>query len=169
MSVPTPPAAKPPKDPFGPPLDEGQVREVFRRLSARPPAEQRAFVTRINWNLLDPTVELQLMAWLARGVAGPEPAFALELLNKLPHPKRARHAARFRALLADLSPATAAQLQNAFGPVLGGLPKRPGGQRPGGGPPKPDSPPKPEPEPKEASHEQLESLKAFFDKFGGNR
>ena len=147
---------KPGKDPFGPPLEEAQVREVFRRLLARPLAEQQAFIGKVNWNLLDATVEAHMMAWLAGAIAGPSPEFALGILDRLPHPKRGRHAERFRELLPGLPPKTAERLQNAFGPVLGGLPKRPKAA-PG------------KPEPKEASSEQLESLKAFFDKFGGNR
>jgi hypothetical protein len=147
-----PPKGKPGKDPFGPPLEPAFVREVFRRLEARTPAEQRAFVTKVNWNLIDPTVEAHLMAWLARALKGPNREFALGVLDKLPHPKRARHVERFRAFLPDEA------LQNAFGPVLGGLPKRPGAR-------KPDA----RPEPKEATGEDLQRLKSFFDKFGGAR
>jgi hypothetical protein len=97
-----------------------------------------------------------MMAWLAQALGGPSQAFVLETLEKLPHPKRARHVEVFRALLPGLEAQTAEQLQNAFGPVLGGLPKH--AQKKGG-----------KPEPKEATGEDLQRLKSFFDKFGGAR
>jgi hypothetical protein len=78
------------------------------------------------------------------------------VLDKLPHPRRARHVDRFQAILPELPPATAQALQNAFGPVLGGMPKRPGAKAKA-------------PEPKEASGDDLQRLKDFFDKFGGAR
>ncbi|MDB5099292.1 MAG: hypothetical protein JWM80_3713 [Cyanobacteria bacterium RYN_339] len=158
---------KPGKDPFGPPLEPAQVREFFRRLEARPAEDQRAFVAKVNWNLLDATIEARLMAWLADALQDSNRDFALGILDKLPHPKRARHVERFRAALADLPAATAEKLQNAFGPVLGGLPKRPGGKAA----PATNAPPaaKTTQDPKEASGEDLERLKAFFDKFGGAR
>lgn len=163
MSQPAPQKGKPGKDPFGPPLEESQVREVFRRLAARPPKEQQAFVGRVNWNLVDATTEHYLMAWLAGALGGPSSQFALETLDKLPHPKRARHVERFRALLDNLDVDTARRLQNAFGPVLGGLPKRPyGGKKPAAATATPD--------PKgPASGEELQRLKDFFDKFGGTK
>lgn len=151
-----PAKGKPGKDPFGPPLDDGHSREFFRRLAARPAAEQQAFIGKVNWNLVDAGTEAHLMAWLATALRGPSRDFALGVLDRLPHPKRARHVERFRALLASLEPAVAEKLQNAFGPVLGGLPKRPFHK-------------KPVETPKEASGEDLERLKAFFDKFGGAR
>ena len=122
---------KPGKDPFGPPLEEAHVRELFRRLAARPATEQQAFVTRVNWNLLDATSERYLIAWLATALFGGSRDFALAVLDRLPHPKRARHVERFQALLPRLAPDVAEKLQNAFGPVLGGLPKSPRVKKPG--------------------------------------
>lgn len=165
MSAPAPEnKGKPGKDPFGPPLEESHVREIFRRLSARPPAEQQAFIGRVNWNLVDAATELHLMTWLEAALHGPSRDFALGVLDRLPHPKRARHVARFRATLPRLSPDVAERLQNAFGPVLGGLPKRPGAR------PAVNKGPAPaKPEPKEATGDDLQRLKDFFDKFGGTR
>lgn len=159
MSKPTPAEptkGKPGKDPFGPPLEEAHVREVFRRLVGRPPAEQEAFIKRVNWNLVDAATELHLMAWLDAALAGPLANFALDTLDRLPHPKRARHVGRFRARLGTLDQVTGKRLQDAFGPVLGGMPKR-----------KASGKATPAAAPKEATEDELQRLKDFFDRFGG--
>jgi hypothetical protein len=162
---------KPPKDPFGPPLDHGQMREVFRRLSHRPQAEQELFVAKVNWNLLDEPTEHRLMGWLLDQLQSGEPAredFALRILDKLPHVRRAKHAPRFARILEALEPETARRLADAFGPVLGGAPKRPkGAAKPQPG--KPVAPPAPPAPPREASTDDLSKLKDFFGKFGGAR
>lgn len=160
---------KPQRDPFLEPLDPAQVREFFRRLEARPQAEQQAFVARVNWNLVDPTTESRLMAWLATNVASGDPSredFALALLDKMPHFRRGRYAAQFQALLPRLRESVATRLANAFGPVLGGEPKRstkPGAAKPGAAKPAPIAPNR------EANADDLSKLKDFFGKFGGAR
>lgn len=166
MSEPTPPRPKP-KDPFGPPLEHNQVREVFRRLGTRPQAEQEAFVSKINWNLLDESSEYRLVGWLLdnlRSPDAPRQAYVVALLNKLPHHKRARHAPRFRALMETLSPTLRTQVADAFGPILGGAPKP---SKAKGKPPAPAPVAKAEPPtPKEATGDDLAKLKDFFGKFG---
>lgn len=164
MADPTPDPRPKPRDPFGPPLDHNQVREVFRRLAARPQSEQEAFVAKVNWNLLDEPSEHRLVGWLLDNLRSSDPArqaFVIRLLNKLPHFKRAKHAPRFQAVLAELSPDLAQEVADAFGPVLGGAPKASakGGKKPARSP---------EP-PRDASGEDLEKLKDFFGKFGGAR
>lgn len=149
-----------PSSPFGPPLDDGEARELFRRLSARPQAEQQAFVARVNWNLIDPATEQRLMTWLAGGLLLPEPerqAFVLKTLDKLPHPRRGRHASLFAELLPALDEDLRLRLQTVFGPVLGGPRKKSS---------RPMPPPAP---PKAASHDDLSKLKDFFGKSGGAR
>ncbi|HEY9722331.1 MAG TPA: hypothetical protein V6D47_09965 [Oscillatoriaceae cyanobacterium] len=149
---------KKPRDPFIAPLDGPQLRGFFRRLHARPWAEQQAFVARVNWNLVDPGTEYHLMSWLAMQLESSEPerqAFALATLGKLPHFKRGRHAERFKRLMPRLDTDLATRLAEAFGPVLGGPPKRPKG--------------KPAAAPKVASVDDLSKLKDFFGKFGGAR
>jgi hypothetical protein len=180
MPEPTPgtePRPKP-RDPFGPPLDHNQVREVFRRLATRPQADQEAFVSKLNWNLLDERAEHRLVGWLLDNLCSGEPArqaYVLKLLNKLPHFKRARHAPRFQAVMASLSPDLAEEVADAFGPVLGGAPKKstkgPAAavKAPGVPAPKPvvqTGGRSPEP-PREASGDDLSKLKDFFGKFGG--
>lgn len=153
---------KKPRDPFIGPLDASQLRGVFRRLYARPWAEQQAFVARVNWNLVDQATEHHLMAWLAAQLVSSAPehqSFALATLGKLPHFRRGRYAERFRALLPQLDADLAARLAEVFGPVLGGPPKR-------GKNAKPKAPPAPQ---KEATADDLSKLKDFFGKFGGAR
>jgi hypothetical protein len=174
---PGPSKGKPGKDPFGPPLEEAHVREVFRRLVARSAAEQQAFVAKVNWNIVDPITELKLIAWLEQALYGTSCEFALALLDRLPHPKRARHVERFQLALPRLPREVAERLQNAFGPVLGGLPKRPAGNR--ALPAKPHTPKPndhlakhesvaaPTEPPKDAGGDELQRLKEFFDRFGG--
>lgn len=147
-----------PRDPFGPPLAADELRELFRRLSARPWADQEAFVARVNWNLADPNGEARLMAWLLGCITHAEPArqvFALKILDRLPHPKRARHADAFAALLPALDEDLQARLKNAFGPVLGGA------RKPSKKPAAATAPPQP---PKAASSDDLAKLQAFFKK-----
>lgn len=180
MAAPTPGAEPRPKprDPFGPPLDHNQVREVFRRLAKRPQAEQEAFVSKLNWNLLDERAEHRLVGWLLENLCSGEPArqaYVLRLLNKLPHFKRARHAPRFQAVLPQLSPDLAEEVADAFGPVLGGAPKK-SSKGPAAAAKDPAGAPQPPtttgavraPEPaREASGDDLSKLKDFFGKFGG--
>lgn len=177
MADPTPGAGPRPKprDPFGPPLDHNQVREVFRRLAKRPQAEQEAFVSKLNWNLLDERSEHRLVGWLLDNLCSGDPArqaYVLKLLNKLPHFKRARHAPRFQAVLTQLSPDLAEEVADAFGPVLGGAPKKSSkgpaatAKAPAGAPQPPAAVRAPEPA-REASGDDLSKLKDFFGKFGG--
>jgi hypothetical protein len=91
----------------------------------------------------------------------------VQLLNKLPHFRRAKHAPRFQRLLGDMPPDLAAQVADAFGPVLGGAPKRP--KAPAKGPVKAPAAPKEEAPTQEASTDDLSKLKDFFGKFGGAR
>lgn len=159
---------KPPRDPFGPPLEHGHVREVFRRLEKRPQSEQEAFVAKVNWNLLDETTEFRLMGWLIDNLQSQDPArqaYVVKVLNKLPHFRRAKHAPRFQRVLGQLPPEVAAQVADAFGPVLGGAPKRPKGAPAV----KPQAPKIEAAPPKEATGEDLSKLKDFFGKFGGAR
>jgi hypothetical protein len=163
--APAPPRDTRPKPPhpFGPALDDGEAREFFRRLGARPVAEQEAFVGRVNWNLIDPGVESRLMAWLAGLLLLPDAdrqRFALRTLDKLPHPKRGRHTSLFAELLPALDEDLRARLAAAFGPVLGG-PRKPSSR-----PAKPAPPPAP---PKAASSDDLAKLRDFFGKSGGAR
>jgi hypothetical protein len=162
---------KPPKDPFGPPLDHGQMREVFRRLALRPQPEQELFVAKVNWNLLDESTEFRLMGWLIDQLRSGVPAredFAVRVLDKLPHVRRAKHAPRFAHVLDALEPETARRLADAFGPVLGGAPKRPKGpSKPQ--PAKPRAAVTPPAPPREATTDDLSKLKDFFGKFGGAR
>lgn len=152
---------KPGKDPFLPPLDAQQTQEFFRRLEARSQEEQEAFVKRVNWNLLDATTDHRLFGWLITNLASGDVTrerFVLTVLAKLPHPRRARHAPRFQPLLDRLEPTVAKELAAVFGPVLGGPPKRPASKGPARPAPKAQEPPR------EASNDDLERLKHFFNK-----
>jgi hypothetical protein len=144
------------------------MREVFRRLARRPQAEQEAFVAKVNWNLLDEATEFRLMGWLIDNLRSQDPArqaYVVKLLEKLPHFRRAKHAPRFQAVLAELPLEVASQVADAFGPVLGGAPKRPKSA-----PAPVKAPAKAEPAPpKEATNDDLSKLKDFFGKFGGAR
>ncbi len=158
---PTPPRPKP--HPFGPPLDDGESREFFRRLSARPAPDQQAFVGRVNWNLIDQPTEQRLMTWLAGGLLLPDPerqAFVLKTLDKMPHPRRGRHASLFAELLPALDEDLRVRLQTVFGPVLGGPRKKSNRPATQAAPPAP---------PKAASGDDLAKLKDFFGKSGGAR
>lgn len=149
-----------PAHPFGPPLDHGEAREFFRRLAGRPFAAQQAFVAKVNWNLIDAATEHHLMVWLAGGLLGSDPeeqGFVLKTLDKLPHPKRGRHASLFADLLPALDEDLKVRLQAVFGPVLGG--PRKASKRP-------VAPPA---TPKAASGDDLAKLKDFFGKSGGAR
>lgn len=158
-----PPDPRPkPSSPFGPPLDDSESRELFRRLTARPAADQQAFVARVNWNLIDQATEQRLMTWLAGGLLLPEPerqAFVLKTLDKMPHPRRGRHASLFAELLPVLDEDLRVRLQTVFGPVLGGPRKK------STRPPAQAAPPPP----KAASDDDLAKLKNFFGRSGGAR
>ena len=152
-----------PAHPFGPGLDDGEAREFFRRMSARPSADQQAFVARVNWNLIDLATEQRLMTWLAGGLLLPDverQRFVLKTLDKMPHPRRGRHASLFAELLPALDEDLQARLKAAFGPVLGGPRKKPA---------KPAASAAPPPAPKAASGDDLAKLKDFFGKSGGAR
>lgn len=152
-----------PSHPFGPPLDDDESREFFRRLSARPAADQQHFVGRVNWNLIDQATGQRLMAWLAGGLLLPDPerqAFVLKTLDKLPHPKRGRYASVFAELLPVLDEDLRVRLQTVFGPVLGG-PRKASSRA--AAPAAAPSPPTP------ASGDDLSKLQAFFGKSGGAR
>ena len=150
-------APKPQKNPFSAPLDFDQLHEFFRRLEARTPAEQAAFVRRINWNLLDAGTEHRLVSWLIGRLRSAEPDVALEVLGKLPRYRRGRYAPRLSPLVGTLPPETA----RALAALLPGLRA-----------PKPAPAPKqarPPATPKAASEADLSQLKDFFGKFGGAR
>lgn len=149
-----------PAHPFGPPLDDGEAREFFRRLAGRPFEAQKAFVGKVNWNLIDAATEHHLMVWLAGGLLGSDPerqGFVLKTLDKLPHPKRGRHATLFAELLPALDEDLRVRLQTVFGPVLGGPRK------------KSNRPAAPAAPPTAASNDDLAKLKDFFGKSGGAR
>lgn len=146
-----------PRSPFGPPLDEVEFRGALRRFWGRPYAEQEAFVARLNWNLVDPQTEAGLFGWLAHCLlsdATDQQAFALKLLGRLPHPRRARYATLFTSVRDQVDEDLAARLAAVFGRVLGGAPKRK---------------PRPPETAKPAETSELERLRDFFQKSGKAR
>lgn len=162
------PKPKPQRDPFGEPLDPGTLREFFRRFYARPQAEQEAFIARVNWNLLDQPTEHRVIEWMITNLRSGEAAridFVLAQLEKQPHPRRGRHAVRFRQVKAELPEPLQKRLADVFGPVLGGAPKRPGFKAQQNRP-QPQAAPA---APREATSDDLSKLKDFFGKFGGAR
>ncbi|MEB3197635.1 MAG: hypothetical protein VKP62_10575 [Candidatus Sericytochromatia bacterium] len=124
----TPPDPRPkPRSPFGPALDEPELRGWHRRFRQLPLTEQLTLFARTNWNLLDPAVEHLWMHWLADCLRQDDPEIqgkTIQALSRLPHSRRARHVSLYSELLPELDADLAARLADAFGPVLGGAPRR---------------------------------------------
>jgi hypothetical protein len=116
-----------PRSPFGPTLDDVEFRGAMRRFWGRTYDEQEAFVSRLNWNLVDAQTEAAFFHWLGHCLASRAPlqqGFALKLLGRLPHPRRARYATMFGRIRDEVDDDLAARIAEVFGPVLGGAPKR---------------------------------------------
>jgi hypothetical protein len=114
-------------------------------------------VARLNWNLVDPQTEAGLFAWLARCLlsdVAKQQAFALKVLGRLAHPRRARYVTLFKQVQEQVDEDLAARLADVFGPVLGGAPKRKT---------------RPPEAPKPADAHELERLREFFQKSGKAR
>lgn len=146
-----------PRSPFGPPLDDTEFRGALRRFWGRSYAEQEAFVARLNWNLVDTQTEAGLFNWLAHCLTSDAPnqqTFALKVLGRLPHPRRARYVTLFAQVRNRVDEDLTARLAEVFGPVLGGPPK---------------SKKRSHEASKPADAQELEKLRAFFQNSGKAR
>ncbi|MEB3328372.1 MAG: hypothetical protein VKQ33_03975 [Candidatus Sericytochromatia bacterium] len=143
------------RDPFGPPLDAGELRGWLRRLTALPEERQQAVVGGVNWHPLDAACEEALMGWLAHSLLTGAPtaqAFALKTLEKAPRVRRRRHLSRFRAIAAQADDDIVARLTSLFGPGLAtGLTRRPPAPAPAAG------------------EDDVAKLRAFFERSGKAR